>query len=191
MTETNTPRFGRGWAILALLASGGLAFFATTRPWWQTTIATAGLPKTDVAVAGSSVVPWAVGVALVVMAAALGVLAGAPAVRRVIGAIVLILSIAAVVGISVTSAADAQQASLDAAAVSGAQADWESTLWRWLAVLGFAGAAVSGVWAALKAQNWTSMSSRYEAPSASQTRDEADVWKMIDQGIDPTEEQAQ
>lgn len=187
MTKATAPRSRRGLAVLSFLASGGLAFFAITRSWWQTTILTAGMPKTDVYVTGSSVVPWTVGVALVVMAAALGVLAGAPIVRRMLGGIVGLLAIAAVVGISTASAQRAKETALDVAAVSGAAATWDPNIWRSIAVAAFLAAAASGVWVLLRGQTWANMSSKYDAPQVRREDEEIDAWKMIDEGIDPTE----
>ena len=73
MSAAKPTRFGRGTAILSLMGTGGLAFFAVTRPWWNASVVTAGMPKTDVSVTGSSVAPLAVGAALLIVAAALGI----------------------------------------------------------------------------------------------------------------------
>lgn len=169
------------------MVSGGLAFFAVTRPWWLATVTTAGMPETDVAVSGSSVAPWAVGAALLVAAAALGILAGSALIRRLIGVLVMIVSVGALVGIVMASGADAQQSALDVAAVSGANADWQSTIWRAVAGLGFVIAASCGTWTTLKGQNWANMSARFDAPKKVRAADDSDAWKMIDEGIDPTE----
>lgn len=191
MTGKASHRFTRGAAIFSLLATGGLAFFATTRPWWTATVMTAGMPKTEVAVTGSSVAPWAVGAALLIVAGALGVLAGSTSVRRILGVLVALVSVSAIVAVLLASSDQAQQVALDAAAVSGVSVAWELSLWRVVAIVGFIAAGLVGGLTVVRAHHWDTMSARFDAPRTHIDIDSADTWKMIDQGIDPTEEPAQ
>lgn len=191
MSDAKPPRFGRGTAILSLMGTGGLAFFAVTRPWWHASIVTAGMPKTEVSVTGSSVVPLAVGAALLIVAASLGIIAGATGIRRGLGILVVAVAAGAILAMITTSAQQAQQTALDAAAVSGVDVDWSQTAWRFVALASFVTAGVCGILATIKAQHWATMSARFDAPQPLREVDSADTWKMIDQGIDPTEESAQ
>ncbi|WP_313408676.1 hypothetical protein, partial [Aeromicrobium sp.] len=61
-----------GPAVLALLAVGGGALWALRSTWSSATVTAPGLPAVDVAVSGADAVPGAVGLAVLVMAAAAG-----------------------------------------------------------------------------------------------------------------------
>ena len=135
--------------------------------------------------------PLAVGAALLIVAAALGIVAGSTAIRRGLGGFVAVVALGAVIAIVTASGQSAQQTALDAAAVSGAEVNWNQTVWHFVALAGFLVAGLCGVLTALKAQHWAVMSARFDAPQPLRDVDSSDTWKMIDQGIDPTEEPAQ
>jgi len=187
VSEKAPTRFGKGASLLALLASGGLAFFATTRPWWSTTVTTAGMPRTEVEAIGSAALPWAIGLSLLLMASALGIIAGSVAIRRIVGTIAVAAGIAGVIGVTTVSGNPAQQTALDVTAVSGATVVWVESWWRTMAAGGFAGAALVGVWVVFRSHTWAEMSARFEAPANAGELDEVDTWKLLDAGIDPTQ----
>lgn len=192
-------------SVLAGILAGGAGFFAASRAWSTVTVRTAGLPTDRVSVDGSQALPIVGAMALVVMAGSIAVLATAGRVRVAVG---LVIAAAAAVSVAfiltgTTSLRDAmvqQVASSPAMAGDGAaqlrvaeQAD--GSPWRWVAlvaaVLGLAvGAAVVAYGRA-----WPVMGRRYEAPSApgadvadmrSGQASDADLWKALDRGDDPT-----
>ncbi|TXJ07730.1 MAG: hypothetical protein E6Q27_00695 [Aeromicrobium sp.] len=191
VSEKAPTRFGKGTSLLGLLATGGLAFFATTRPWWSTTVTTAGMPRTDVEAIGSAALPWAIGLSLLLMASALGIIAGSVVIRRIVGTIAVSAGIAGVIGVVTVSGNPAQQTALDVTAVSGATVVWVDTWWRAVASGGFAGATLVGVWVAFRSHTWAEMSARFEAPTNAGELDEVDTWKLLDAGIDPTQASAE
>ncbi|MET1133252.1 MAG: Trp biosynthesis-associated membrane protein [Aeromicrobium sp.] len=176
-----------GPAVLTLLALGGGTLLAVRATWSEATAEAAGIPETDLAVSGADVVPGAIGLAVLVMAAALGVLAGGPRLRRLIGVLV---AAAGVVGVVISSrTADAmqtaQQRAIDEAAVSGASMDWSSTVAQPLAIAGFVLVVVLGAGVAWLGPRWATMGRKYEAPAAREP-DASDLWKAMDDGVDPT-----
>lgn len=176
-----------GPAVLGLLAVGGGTFAAVRADWSRATAAAAGLPEVELAVSGSDVVPGAVGLAVLVMAAGAGVLAAGPRLRRVIG---LLVVVAGVVGVVLTtglgsSMDTAQQRAIDEAAASGADVAWEATLARPLASAGFVLVALLGLLVAWFGPRWATMGRKYDAPAAREP-DASDLWKSMDDGVDPT-----
>lgn len=176
-----------GPAVLLLLALGGGTLLAVRATWSEATARAAGIPETDLTVSGADVVPGAAGLAILVMAAALGVLAGGPRLRRVIGVLV---AVAGVVGVAISSRTGdalqtAQQRAIDEAAVAGASVDWSSTAAPTFAIAGFVLIVVAGAAVAWLGPRWATMGRKYEAPAAREP-DASDLWKAMDDGVDPT-----
>lgn len=172
-------------AVLGLVATGGGALGALRGSWYTATVSVPQLPEVDVAVSGNDLVPGATGLAVLVMACAVGVLAAGPRLRRVIG---IAATVAAVAGTWLVLTADpdvAMARALADAAVAGADPDWSAGVGRALAAIALSLAACVGAAVAVLGPRWSTMGSRYDAPSGRQ-RDEADLWKALDDGIDPT-----
>ncbi len=179
--------------VLGLLAAGAAALFAVTRVWSSATVRTPGLPTDEVSVSGVDAAPILAGLALVIVAAALGVVAAGGWLRQLIG-----LLIAALAGVAALRALtlDAGGAALGRALkdspayIGGLNGDppVNGAAWPWLAALAFAIASVLGIVVAVRGRAWPRMSARYErpAPSVSEPADEADLWRAQDQGRDPT-----
>lgn len=181
--------------VLGTLAAGGLAFFAASRTWAHVRVATDGLPSDSVDVSGADAQPLVSALALVVVTAALAVLAASPRVRRVVGGFtVLIALIAAVVvllgGSSLDNAVDHAVEASPAYTGTGDH-DFTTSAWKYVTVLGFVIAALLGGITAKLGASWPTMSSRYDAPAARPTvtapQSDAEIWKALDEGRDPTQ----
>ena len=179
--------------VLGLLAAGAAALFAVTRVWASATVRTPGMPTDQVSVSGVDAAPILAGLAVVIVAAALGVVAAGGWLRQLIG-----LLIAAVAGFA---ALRALTLNVGAGALSRALKDSppyiggvngdpsvNGAAWPWLAALTFAVASGLGVVVAVRGGAWPRMSARYEreAPVAAEPIDDADLWRAQDQGQDPT-----
>lgn len=177
--------------VLALLAGGGLAFLALSRDWATTTVRTQGLPPDDVAVSGTQALPLMSALALVVLTSGLAVLASGPRLRRVLGVLVVLVSVGALVVLA--TGTDAVTSSLRDAveqspAFAGRSPDTDAGWSWWTAVTAaaFVVTALVGIVTARFGGTWSTMSSRYEAPGAV-ADDPQDYWKALDDGRDPTE----
>lgn len=176
-----------GPAVVALLATGGGAVWALRSQWSSATASAPGLPEVEVTVSGADAVPGAFGLAILVMAAAAGVIAAGPRLRRIIGVLVVA---AGAVGAALSAGAGsaietARSRALDDAAASGTEVTWESTVAQPLAVAAFVLATLVGVLVAWQGPRWATMGRRYEAPAAREP-DSSDLWKAMDDGVDPT-----
>ena len=178
--------------VLGLLAAGAVALFAVTRAWAAATVRTPGLPTDQVSVSGVDAAPILAGLAVVIVAAALGVVAAGGWLRQLVG-----LLIAAVAGFAALRAltlnaggAAFRRALQDSPAYiggSGTTAPAHGGPWPWLAALAFASASVLGIVVAMRGRGWPRMSARYEreAPPAAEPAED-DLWRAQDQGHDPT-----
>lgn len=175
-----------GPAVGALLLTGGGALWALRSTWSSATVRTAQMPKVDLAVTGADVVPGAVGIAIVVMAAALGVLAAGPRLRRVIGLMVASLAVLGVVLVVLADPQTAMDRAQSEAAVSGVAVTWTDGWARAAAAVALAAAAVVGLAVAWFGPRWATMGARYESPAAREP-EQADLWKAMDDGVDPTD----
>ncbi|MFO6453951.1 MULTISPECIES: Trp biosynthesis-associated membrane protein [unclassified Aeromicrobium] len=176
-----------GPSVLLLLALGGGTLLAVRAAWATATAQAAGLPEVELSVSGADAVPGAAGLAVLVMAAGLGVLAGGPRLRRAIGALVVL---AGVVGVFMTARAGdaiatAQRRAIDEAAASGIDVQWSTTVAQPLAVAGFVLVVVVGAAVAWLGPRWATMGRKYDAPAAREP-DASDLWKAMDDGVDPT-----
>ena len=179
--------------VLSLLAAGAVALFAVTRVWASATVRTPGLPTDQVSVSGVDAAPILAGLAVVIVAAALGVVAAGGWLRQLIG-----LLIAAVAGFAALRAltlnaggATLRRALQDSPAYiggSGTNAPVAGAAWPWLAAVAFAMASALGVVVATRGRGWPRMSARYEREVARESApaDEDDLWRAQDQGQDPT-----
>lgn len=190
------PRRLYGPVVLGTLAAGGVAFFAASRTWAHATVAADGVPSAPVNVSGTDAVGIVSALALVVVAAALAVLAASARVRRGVGALVVLVSVIAIVVILTAGGAisDAVASAVhDSPAFIGTnRPDHVSHgIWRWISLIAFFGAAFVGVVIARFGGYWPTMGRKYDAPAAHAPVDtietEADIWKALDDGRDPTQ----
>ncbi|MFC5678982.1 Trp biosynthesis-associated membrane protein [Aeromicrobium endophyticum] len=190
-----TPRRLYAPVVLATLAAGGLAFVAVGRTWAQAELRPQGLASADVAVSGSDAQPLVSALAVVVVAAALAILAAGPRMRRVVGGLTTVVSVAAIVLVPRSGTAALDDALRAAAEKSPAYTGPASlgeisyAPWYLLAIAAFVVAAVLGAATVRFAGAWPTMSSRYDAPSARRPApgtSDTDMWKAMDRGDDPT-----
>lgn len=181
--------------VLATLAAGGLAFFATSRTWAHVRVVTDGLPSDSVDVSGTDAQPLVSALALVVVTSALAVLAASRRVRRVVGGFTVLVAVTAVVivllgGSSLDSAVDRAVEASPAFTGTGGH-DFTTSVWKYVTVLGFVLAALFGGITAKLGATWPTMSSRYDAPAArpavTAPQSDAEMWKALDEGRDPTQ----
>jgi uncharacterized membrane protein (TIGR02234 family) len=190
-------------ALVGGLAAGGLGLLGARRPWATVDIAAAGVPQSTVETAGTSAVPWVGALTLVVLAGALAIIPTGAAARRVIGALVLLAAAGAAVGTLFAGPAidDALASDIAQSPASGGVDDQamvdaaDHPPWRWLTLGASVVGAGVGLLVVTRGQRWPTMGSRYDAPTrggesdgagAKGSDDEADLWKAMDEGRDPT-----
>ncbi len=182
--------------VVALgLASGALAAYAGSRPWFVDAAADGPTPDPLDVVADAGSSPLATPVALVLLASWGVVLVTRGRVRRAVAALALVasLGVAATVVAGLLALPDAVADAVRQASVgSGDVAGSTVALWWWVA----AGAALVSVGATALAvawcPQWPEMGSRYDAPGATgdavpaEEQSHLDLWRSLDQGRDPT-----
>jgi len=100
----------------------------------------------------------------------------------------VLVAIAGVVGVALTLGTDADPArarAIDEAAASGTEVAWEQSLAQPLTVVAFVAATVVGLLVAWQGPRWATMGRKYEAPAAREP-ESTDLWKAMDDGVDPT-----
>ncbi len=190
-----TPRRLYVPVVLGLLAAGGLAFLALGRTWERARVAADGLPSDIVRVSGSDAYPLAAALALVVVTGSIAVLATGGRVRRAVGVLVVLAAGGAIISLldgrralesAIGDAVTESPAYTGAGSVARSGTSWD--FWTFVA---FAVAAALGAVVVALAPRWPTMSGRYDAPSSTPApaapRTEADIWKALDEGRDPTE----
>lgn len=190
------PRRLYGPSVLGVLATGGLAFFAASRTWAHTSVEASGVPTASVDVSGADAVALVPALALVIVAAALAVLAASARVRRVFGLLIVAVSLISMVVIA-RAGGDidkaVQAAVRDSPAFIGTNRPEavSDSVWRWLTAAAFVLSALVGVVITRFGALWPTMGRKYEAPGAhpvtEEVKSEADIWKALDNGRDPTQ----
>jgi uncharacterized membrane protein (TIGR02234 family) len=190
-----TPRRLYAPVVLATLAAGGLAFVAAGRTWAHADVKAQGLASATVSVSGTDAQPLVSALAVVVVASALAVLAAGPRMRRVVGVLTIVVSVAAAVLVPRSGSSTLHDAVRSAAEKSPAYTgpsslgDVSYASWDLLTIAAFVVAVVLGAAMVRFAGQWPTMSSRYDAPAARRAApaaSEADMWKAMDRGDDPT-----
>lgn len=192
MAEPSTSRPGRDRSyaptIAAGLAGAGLAAVAGARPWATSRGDAAGV-EVEASVTGAESQPLVAALALVALAAWGVVLVLRGRARRVVAAVGLLASLAALVGVLLAFAQaqdDAAQAVFDRGA-TGDVVITSLTTWYYLAGVGALLAALAFAVAVVRAPRWPAMGSRYDAPTARPAAtSEEDMWRALDEGRDPT-----
>lgn len=185
-----------GPSVLGALATGGLAFFAASRTWAHTSVEASGVPTAPVDVSGAEAVALVPALALVIVAAALAVLAASVRVRRVVGLLIVAVALIGIV-VVVRAGGDidkaVQAAVHDSPAFIGTNRPDAVTdsVWRWITAVAFVLSAVVGVVITGFGALWPTMGRKYDAPKAhavtEEAESEADIWKALDDGRDPTQ----
>jgi uncharacterized membrane protein (TIGR02234 family) len=202
-----TDRRGLLVAIVVGLAAGGLALLGAGRPWATVEIAVPGVPSSTIETAGTSAVPWVGALTLVILAGALALVPTGGRVRRAIGVIVFLAAVGSAAGTLAAGSAidDALREDLAESPASGGVDDEavvasaDHPAWRWLTLGGSAAGVLVGLLVTTQGHRWPTMGGRYEAPtprrvdaaapsdpSRSDGAEDADLWRALDEGRDPT-----
>ncbi|HLU96538.1 MAG TPA: Trp biosynthesis-associated membrane protein [Thermobifida alba] len=185
-------------AALALTALGAVALLASSaQVWARARMELAGdLAPVTVELSASQAVPAVSALGWAALAALAALVATTGAARRLVGALVALLGLGALgsVAAGLRPAALADAAARSATAEGGL--DGLTVAWAWpaLACAGAAVLLVSGVLALVRGTAWPAMSSRYDrhsAPRATRTDAPAELWRSLDSGADPTDENAE
>lgn len=182
----------RGYALTLLLglASAGAVAVGATKPWVTATAEVAGMPRLVTDVTGSDIAPAAGALGLAVLAAFGAVVATGGWVRRVVGVLIVVAMLfVAYVALFPGSTTGLVEDGLAATGWSGGGYHVSSVWWRWLVAVAALVGAVCGGLVVRYATQWATMGDRYDAPSeraSTEVTTEADVWRAIDRGDDPT-----
>lgn len=176
-------------AVVSCAAGGLLVLLASGRQWAHGTVRSiSGGAATPLSVTGHLVAPSlpALGVALLALAAA--ILASSRLVRRIVGVVIVFVA-AAVIGVAVTARNDVSSAlEHREVGVQGLAVRASANGWWLVAAIGGVVALAAGVMTVLRAEQWSGLGSKYDAPSApAPAKDPAAVaWEALDRGEDPT-----
>lgn len=197
------PDPGYGPTMLVGLLAAAAATVAASRPWLSATATVDGLPTLTATVSGAAQSPLAGALGVVMLAAFGAVVATRGGVRRALG----LLVVAAAVTIFIAATAPSNSAGLVEAGLmakgwSGGAYNMDTVFWRWVSAAAALICAGAGVAVAAWGGEWATMGSRYDAPAGADASrsdapggahrraeelSEAEVWREIDRGHDPTE----
>lgn len=212
MTEAKSGRTAYPLVLVTGLLAATAVTAGASKPWVEATAMQPDLPTIEASVEGTRLAPLAGAMGWVLLAAFGAVVATRGWARRAIG--VVIVTAAVVVFVTAMRPGDETQTvreALSARGWSGGDYVTQTQGWRWLVAGGaalslLAGSAVIGVGSA-----WATMGSRYDAPVVPSTGSpahpqidagppasvdtgatraaltDADVWRALDQGHDPTQ----
>ncbi|MEY9212929.1 Trp biosynthesis-associated membrane protein [Thermobifida halotolerans] len=192
------PRRREYLLALALTASGAVALLAVSAQVWASArVDLAGdLAPVAVELSASEVVPAVSALGWAALAALAALVATGGAARRLVGLLVALLGggalLAVALGVRSAALADAAaRAATAEGAVGGVTVAWA---WPVLAAAGAALLLAAGVLTLVRGTVWPAMSSRYDrhsAPRATRTDTPAELWRSLDSGADPTDENAE
>jgi uncharacterized membrane protein (TIGR02234 family) len=183
-------------ALLLDLIGAGAAVLITSRPWQTITVDRARpLGDVSVEITGRSLDGALLGLTLIALAGVVAVLATKGIVRRVIGALIALagalLAVRALANLSAVGPVRARElvtSRKGSVGITNASITHVTThpSWPVLAVIAAVLIVVSGVLVVIFGGRWSSMSSRYEAPSAHVAAGDEAMWTALDRGDDPT-----
>jgi uncharacterized membrane protein (TIGR02234 family) len=184
-----TARRSPSGAVASCAAGALLILLASGRQWAHTTLAGGiGGGPAALSATGHNVAPSlpALGIALLALSAA--ILAAKGLMRRIVGVVVVFVA-AAVVGVGITARGDVSSAlEHREVGVQGLAVHASANAWWLVATVGGLIAVVAGVLTVLRAEQWSALGAKYDAPSAPKpTKDPAVLaWDALDRGEDPT-----
>ncbi len=183
--------------LVGLLSAVGVTV-GVARPWASAAASQPGLPALGVDVSGATLVPLAGALGVVLLAAFGAVIATRGRVRRGLGWLIVLGSVAVAVSAIHPPGVDAAlQERLANKGWSGGDYSTGSSGWRWLVLLSSVGCAVAGAAVVGLGGRWAHLGEEYDAPATPTSPHgragtdpdltEADLWREIDQGRDPTQ----
>jgi uncharacterized membrane protein (TIGR02234 family) len=176
-------------AVLLCAVGGALVLLASGRQWAHAAvIAVAGAGRTTVSVTGHQAATSLPATGIALLALAVAILAASGPMRRLVGAVVVLIGIAAV------GAAIAGQGNVDNAlqdqetGTRGLAVHASANGWWVVALVGGLLALSAGVLTVVRSPAWSRMSAKYDAPSTPKpVADPAGhAWDALDRGEDPT-----
>jgi uncharacterized membrane protein (TIGR02234 family) len=181
----------RALAFGCLLAGGGLALIASAQPWWRARAAEGVVVKITGTQATGGL---SQALAIVALAGTLLMLALRGNGRRILGALLLLVGVGLVLagGLRLQPSAGAVRSQVREVSLADAFS-LSATAWPWIfafcGVLVAVGAAVTMI----TVSSWHTRSDRFQ-PSlnravSSSSDDPAELWKAMDEGVDPTSDQ--
>ncbi|MBA3419194.1 MAG: Trp biosynthesis-associated membrane protein [Geodermatophilaceae bacterium] len=189
-------------AVLLTAGAGALGLVAGDRSWLDLRVVReAPLPPVAETVSGATVAPLVPGLALVVLAGAVGLLATRRWGRLAIGLVILVAGVgivaAATPWLGAVSVGRAQDVALDVGLPAGAltTTGGDGAL---IAVLAGGLALVLGAATVLRSRRWPAMGARYDSPATensaaraaaarrSEPESDRETWEALDRGEDPT-----
>ncbi len=171
---------------------------AVSRPWVEASVHQRGVPTIEASASGADIVPLAGALGVVVLAAFGAVVATRGLVRRALGVLIMVAAASIVAAALRTGSAGSQlEAELTAKGWSGGSYSTADQPWRWVALAAAVLCVVAGAAVAAYGPGWATMGPRYDAPTTAaespepargaEEMSEADVWREIDRGRDPTQ----
>lgn len=184
----SSPRRWYGPTVLGLVLAGGAAFVLGRRAWVTTTLGDGRGAGAVIETTGTDVSALVPGLAVVIVAAGLGVLAAGGWFRRLIGVLVVAASIGGIVATRTDPDGVVDAAVRESVAFGqGVEVSSSTHAGPWLAAAAFGVAALLGLFVVRYGAAWPTMGSRYESPAARVVEpDGSDLWKAMDAGLDPT-----
>jgi uncharacterized membrane protein (TIGR02234 family) len=187
-----------GPTLVVGLAGAMAMTVGVAKPWVTATARQSGLPQIEVTVSGANLAPLSGALGVVVLAAFGAVVATRGWVRRGLGVLIVLASLVVLVSaLHPPGATGALEDALTTKGWTGGAYDTGTAVWRWLALVGSVASILAGLAISLYGGRWATMGAAYDAPGRPQDavpkrqRDpvassEADVWREIDEGRDPT-----
>ena len=191
-------RIRYGPTLVVGLGAATAVTVAVSRPWVEASVHQRGVPNIEASASGADIVPLAGALGVVVLAAFGAVIATHGLVRRALGVLIMVAAASIVAAALSTGSAGSQlEAGLSARGWSGGSYSTADQPWRWVALTAALLCVVAGAAVAAYGPGWATMGSRYDAPRtdadpggptrAAEAMSEADVWREIDRGRDPTQ----
>jgi uncharacterized membrane protein (TIGR02234 family) len=184
-----TPRRSPAGAVLSCAAGGLIVLLASGRQWAHTTVNNvAGGGASKLSATGHVAAPSLPALAFALLALAAAILAAKRLMRRIVGVVIVFIA-ATTVGVSVAARGDVSSAlEHREVGVQGLAVHASANGWWVVAMIGGLLAVAAGVMTVLRADQWSAMGAKYDAPSApAPTKDPATVaWDALDRGEDPT-----
>lgn len=190
---------GYGPALLLGLLGAVAMTVGVARPWAAATANQRGVPPIEATVTGADLIPLAGALGVVVLAAFGAVIATRGWVRRGLGVLILAASVVVLVSaIHPAGAGHALEEGLSNKGWTGGDYTTSSPAWRWVVLAASVVCALAGAAVARLGGRWSTMGKEYDAPARSEPANdstaassgamsEAEVWREIDQGRDPTQ----
>lgn len=183
--------------VLVGLLSALTVTVGVAKPWLAANATVAGMPTLTATVTGADLVPLVGAMGFVLLAAFGAVLATSGPARRVVGGVVVGASLTVVWAAAHPGGAGQQVGeALQAKGWTGGHYDLDTVAWRWVVLLAGVACAAAGALVLRLGPQWATMGARYDAPGAEEPAQpasgdpvtEAELWRAIDRGHDPTAE---